>query len=307
MFRIYYETKIRNFYKQLYKPSNLHKVYNYISCKDIDLSSIAVGQTFNIGNLQQHVLEKDDEGFFIAPGLYMENALAKQDFRINISGIDYDMSFNPFSSLNTILIGSLVFTDTYNHLNVGDSARVVDMHDNIVYLKNIKINNIQHIKDVYLHDTTTTVVKFNKSLDMLDWLNKTTDMSIYSLDTPLKDLDMNIAIRCFGGYPTIDLKVTNLPQYKIELTDLDTEETTVKNIYQFHNEKINAKHRYSLLVKDQLNNVPVLVNDSVAETGGPIYLDFSTMDKFTMMTQTDSSSRTKFSELAEPLFHGKVR
>ena len=72
MFRIYYETKIRNFDKVLYNPTLLHKTYNYIYCRDIDLNSVQAGETFYIGNLEQQVLEKDDEGFFISPGLYTD-------------------------------------------------------------------------------------------------------------------------------------------------------------------------------------------------------------------------------------------
>jgi len=297
MFRIYYETKVRNFNKVLYNPYNLYKCYNYIYCRNIDLNTIGVGQTFNIGNLEQNIIEKDDQGFFIAPGLYMANPLAKEDFKINLLGVEQNLSFNAFSSYDSILIGSLIYPKVYTTINVGDNARAVDIRDNIVYMKNLEITNIENLDSIYLTDTITTVAKFNKSLELCDWLNKTSTLSLYSLDTALKDLDMNVYFRCYGGSPKLEFFTNPIPQYKLEITDLDTQETEQKYIYQFHSEKINAKHRYKLVVKDDLDT----------GTDGSIYVDFSTMDSFAMMSKKTTPSRKTLAELAEPLFQRRVR
>jgi hypothetical protein len=305
MFRIYYETKIRNFDKVLYNPTLLHKTYNYIYCRDIDLNSVQAGETFYIGNLEQQVLEKDDEGFFISPGLYTPNPFDKKDFKISFLGNDHNLSFNAFSSFNSILIGSLVYPETNTFISAGDQARIVDIHNNIVHLKTVDITNLQHVDSQYFTDTVSTVLKFNKSLELCDWLNKTNTMSIYSLDTTIEDIDMNVYFRCYGGYPIVDFTVNPMPQYKLEITDLDTEETVSKNIFQFHSEKISAKHRYLIVVKDQLNERPALVNDSSSD--GNIYVDFSTMDNFTMMAQQKIPVRKTLSEIAEPLFSKRVR
>jgi hypothetical protein len=305
MFRIYYNTKVRNFNKVLYNPTVLHKIYNYIYCRDIDLETIQVGQTFNIGNLQQQVLEKDNEGFFIAPGLYMPNPLSKADFAIDLFGNQHNMSFNAFSSYNSMLVGSLIYPSFYAHISVGDEARAVDIHDNIVYMKNLEITSLENVESVYLNDTMTTVAKFNKNLELCDWLNKTSNLSIYSLTTALKNLDMNVYFRCYGGSPKSNFVDNPMPQYKLEITDLDTEETETKYIHQFHSESISAKHRYKLMIKDELNNIPVLVNDS--STDGNIYVDFSNMDNFTMMSQKTTPSRKTLAEIAEPLFQRRVK
>ena len=76
-------------------------------------------------------------------------------------------------------------------------------------------------------------------------------------------------------------------------------------MFQFHSEKISAKHRYLIVVKDQLNERPALVND--ASSDGNIYVDFSTMDDFTMMTQQNKSTRKTLSEIHETLFSKRVR
>ena len=305
MFRIYYETKIRNFDKVLYNPTLLHKTYNYIYCRDIDLNSVQAGETFYIGNLEQQVLEKDNEGFFISPGLYMANPFDKKDFKISFLGNDHNLSFNAFSSFNSILIGSLVYPGVNNFIAAGDQARVVDIHNDVVHLKTVDITSLENVDSVYFTDTVTTVLKFNKSLEICDWLNKTNTMSIYSLDTAVEDIDMNVYFRCYGGYPIVDFNVNPMPQYKLEITDLDTQETVSKNMFQFHSEKISAKHRYLIVVKDQLNERPALVND--ASSDGNIYVDFSTMDDFTMMKQQNKSTRKTLSEIHETLFSKRAR
>ena len=113
MFRIYQEKKVRNFKKILFNPTPLYKVYNYIKVADIDLESVQVNSLFTINNTEQVVLEKDDNGFFIGPGIIIETPEAKQNFTITLDGQQHNISFDVYSSTNTILIGSLVFPEIY--------------------------------------------------------------------------------------------------------------------------------------------------------------------------------------------------
>jgi hypothetical protein len=301
MYRIYYETNIRNFNKELFNPTELYKVYNYIYSRDIDLNTIGIGQNFNTGNILQTVIDKDDDGFFIAPGIFLANNLSKQDFTINIAGTSHNVSFNVFSEANSLTVGSLVFpsTSSYTEINIGDTARVVDIHNNIVYLNNLTVTDIKNLDGVYLSETETMVVNFEKTLQLCDWLSKTNNLSIYSLDTVYKDIDMNIYIRCYGGYPMFGSD-NPMPKYNLELNDLDSGETTTESIYQFHSQKINAKHRYSFTIKDQLDNSPTVVND--AAHNGPIYVDFSTMESFGIVQKQNTPTRELLVDIAEPLF-----
>ena len=54
---------------------------------------------------------------------------------------------------------------------------------------------LQHF---YLSETESTVINFDKTLELCDWLSKTNNLFIYSLDTVYKDIDMNIYIRCYS-------------------------------------------------------------------------------------------------------------
>ena len=91
-----------------------------------------------------------------------------------------------------------------------------------------------------------------------------------------------------------------MPKYNLELNDLDSGETTTESIYQFHSQKINAKHRYSFTIKDQLDNSPTVVND--AAHNGPIYVDFSTMESFGIVQKQNTPTRELLVDIAEPLF-----
>ncbi len=301
MFRIYYETNIRNFDKTLFNPTELYKVYNYIYSRDIDLSTIGVGQNFNTGNVLQTVIDKDDDGFFISPGIYLTSNLSKQDFTINIANTKHDVSFNVFSQANSLTIGSLVLpsVEKYSEINIGDTARVVDMHDDIAYLNNLTVTDIKNLDSFYLSETESTVINFDKTLELCDWLSKTNNLFIYSLDTVYKDIDMNIYIRCYGGYPIFD-PANPMPKYTMEINDLDSGETTTETIYQFHSQKINAKHRYSFVIKDQLGRSPPVVND-VAHNGS-VYVDFSTIESFGIAQKQNSPTRELLVDIAEPLF-----
>ena len=301
MFRIYQEKKVRNFKKILFNPTPLYKVYNYIKVADIDLESVQVNSLFTINNTEQVVLEKDDNGFFIGPGIIIETPEAKQNFTITLDGQQHNISFDVYSSTNTILIGSLVFPEIYNNIAPNDTIRLISIRPEIVYLNSAQVTDITVLDGKYIHNEKTTVIKFQPSAELYDWLNKASNLYTYSLDTPLKDLDMSIYIRCYGGSPRFNLD-DPLPQYKLSVENLTTGETTSKYINQFHVENINLKNSFALTITDELDNKPVLAND--VATDGTIYVDFSTMGQFGTMAQkrTKVNTAKTLSQISKPLF-----
>ena len=168
MFRIYQEKKVRNFDKVLFNPTELYKVYNYIKVSDIDLDSVELNTLFHIGNTEQVVLEKDDNGFFIGPGIIPADPTAKQNFDITLNNTEHNISFDVYSSGNQLLVGSLVFPEPYDYIKIKDNIRLINIKQNIVYMQNAKVTSMSILDGRYIHNQKSTVTKIEPSVELYD-------------------------------------------------------------------------------------------------------------------------------------------
>lgn len=274
MFRIYYEIKIRHSNKELYNPTEVYKVYNYIKANTINNENISIGDKLFINNIEQVVKQKTEAGFFIAPGIYVPPSAQKPQYSISINGNEYNLTFDPYdNNFDQILVGSIVIPFNTNLFKDGDHCRLINYGNNIVNMKYFDVINIQKNNGLYLHDSQSTSLYFYHYEDLLEWLSKAGDIGVHSITSPKQDVDITLYLRCYGGSPSFSILDT-LPKYNLELHNLTTGDTIQKSISQFHNEKLNAKHLYEFKISDSLNQKPLMIND-IADNTDNITIDLS--------------------------------
>lgn len=300
MFRTYYELKFRNINRELYLPSQIHKVYNYIRANNIDLTSVEKDQIISINNSDQLVLRKDDKGLFIAPGVEISNTLVDEQYSAYINGNQYLLNLDAYdTSLDNLLVGAIVLPGHNKLFKVDDTCRLINTTANLINMKYIHINNIEILNGKFLHNENSTVLYFEHTDSILDWLVKAGDISIHSITFPKKDVDVRLYLRSYGGSPKYSIENT-LPQYNLRIVNKTTNEENTTEINQFHFEKLTLKHQYEIYITDQLNDYPVIINN-LANNGEPIIINLNEEIKFIANNFEHKPTLPQFNEIYTPL------
>lgn len=287
MFRIYYNIRIEHKDKILFDPIPIYKIYNYIKANIIDLNSININDLILVNGIQQRILAKDNTGIFIAPGIEISDPLTKLSSVIVINNNTYNLTFDPYDTAkDQLLIGNIVLYGTnYDMFHVNDNIRLISDNYNIVYFKNTNITQIYQEYGIYLFNTNYHVIYIENNNEILDWLNKANNLYIHSIDTCKHNINMELGLRIFGGIPYRDDSVaTN--QYKIIVEDKTAQSSVTKTIPQFTNYKFDQKHLYEISILDTLDNVPLLINDELANM--PLVIDLTNPEVYIPETPKNS-------------------
>lgn len=301
MFRIYYDIGITCQNRILYDPVPIFKLYNYIRTYNIPLEDININDVIKINNIDQIIVNKDSDGFFFAPGIEEHNGLAKLNYSININNKTYMLSFDPYSiDTDQILIGSIILYNVLSaKFNINDSIRIISDQHTIVNMQYAKIKDINNEFNKYIHRSSYTNISLFTNVKLLDWLNKTNNLYIHSIDTCKNDIKIRLGLRIFGGLPYRDTSFA-ANQYKMILKDVTTNTFIEQIIPQFFSYNISDKHNYELFIYDSSDNQPLLINDEASIF--PIKLDLTNPTIYIDQEENTPQPIEPLNIITQPLF-----
>lgn len=278
MFTFNYTIIVNSSNKELFRPTEVHKIYSCIKVSDLkfNLNDLFYIKDLKSNNLyEQIVIDKKKDLIYIAPGIDIDS-----DFSIIQNNQEYLLSNKIYDQTisNKLIIGSLVVPNfnTRSFFNVRDNIRIIEEKNNIINMKYTKINNILYKSSLYLFNYPFIMIYFDYSDEIINFLHESQNIKVQSITSINKDVDIDLTIKCYGGQPKIKAidRLVN-PSYDLIIHNISDNIITRKEIFDFHIEKLQKKI-YTIEILDSANNSANYINN-IADNSAGITIDLTNL------------------------------